>query len=202
MSYVALDQDIWTSTMLKEGPVVVSTWILLLASADRHGITRATPSSIASVLRVSDEEIEEAYRTLLSPDPKSRNQDEGGIRMVEQDDGSYLLVSFAKYKKRASKINAARRQAEYEARLREAGDSPKRRKTPKEEAPISAEEAKAAFTEDLQKFAGAPKDNPGRTHYVGDSCPGGHEEEDEVEEIFDKPSPPLIENEAHDWLED
>jgi hypothetical protein len=113
MSYVAVDRDIWTSTVLKEGPVVVATWLLLMADADRYGITRATPTSIASVLRVSDEEVEAAYEILLRPDKNSRNRDKGGARLERLEDGSYHLVSFSKYKERASKQNAARRQRDY-----------------------------------------------------------------------------------------
>lgn len=123
MSYVAVDRDIWTSTVLKEGPTVVAAWLLLMADADRHGITRATPTSIASVLRVSDEEVEEAFATLMAPDKRSRNKDERGARMIDLGDGRYELVSFGKYKDRATKAGAARRQREYEERkkLRESG---------------------------------------------------------------------------------
>lgn len=118
LSYVAVDNDIWTSTVLKQGPVVVSTWLLLMASADRYGITRATPSSVASVLRIKDEDAEKAFKVLLSPDTRSRNKESKGARMTEMDDGAFLLVSFAKYKKKASKQAAARRQKEYEDRVK------------------------------------------------------------------------------------
>ena len=116
MSYVAVDRDIWTSTVLKEGPTVVATWLLLMADADRLGITRATPTAIASVLRVPDEVVEEAFDTLLAPDKRSRNKEELGARMVDLGDGRYELVSFGKYKDRATKAGAARRQREYEER--------------------------------------------------------------------------------------
>ncbi len=120
MSYVAVDRDIWTSTVLKQGPVVVSTWLLLMADADRYGITRATPSSIASVLRVDDDLVDDAFETLMSPDRSSRNKDAKGARLIKQDDGAYLLVSFDKYKQKASKKGAVERQGRYEKRLREA----------------------------------------------------------------------------------
>ena len=123
MSYVAVDRDIWTSTVLKEGPTVVATWLLLMADTDRHGITRATPTAIASVLRVPDEEVEAAFDTLMAPDKRSRNKDEKGARMIDLGDGRYELVSFGKYRDRATKAGAARRQREYEdrKRLRENG---------------------------------------------------------------------------------
>jgi hypothetical protein len=119
VSYVAVDRDIWTSTVLKEGPTVVATWLLLMADADRHGITRATPTAIASVLRVPDEEVEEAFDILMKPDKRSRNKDEDGRRMIDLGDGRYELVSFNKYKERATKAGAARRQHEYEQRKKE-----------------------------------------------------------------------------------
>jgi hypothetical protein len=121
VSYVAVDRDIWTSTVLKEGPLVVATWLLLMADSDRHGITSATPTAIASVLRVEDEAVEKAFETLMAPDKRSRNRDEDGRRMIDLGDGRYELVSFGKYKDRATKAGAARRQREHEARKKARG---------------------------------------------------------------------------------
>lgn len=124
MSYVALDRAIWTSTVLKEGPLVVAAWLLLLADADRYGETRATPSSIASVLRVKDAEVEKAFKVLCAPDPKSRNKDAKGARMVALEDGRWRLTSFDKYKALATKAGAADRQRRYEQGKKELGPHP------------------------------------------------------------------------------
>jgi len=124
MSYVALDRAIWTSTVLKEGPLVVATWLLLLADADRYGETRATPASIASVLRVKDAEVEKAFKVLASPDPKSRNKEDKGCRMIELEDGRWRLTSFEKYKALATRAGAAERQKRYEERKKELGPHP------------------------------------------------------------------------------
>jgi hypothetical protein len=141
MSYVAVDRDIWTSTVLKEGPVVVATWLLLMADADRYGVTRATPTSIASVLRIPDAEVEQAFDILLKPDPNSRNKASKGARMEALGDGSYFLTSYVKYKDRATKAAAARRQKEYEERKKL-----KDRATEQYNGP-SPEETAAAFAE-------------------------------------------------------
>jgi hypothetical protein len=117
VSYVALDRAIWTSTVLKEGPVVVATWLLLLADADRYGETRATPSSIASVLRVDDAAVEKAFKVLASPDPKSRNKEHAGRRMIDKGNGLWQLVSYPIYKEMATKASAVDRQQRYEQRI-------------------------------------------------------------------------------------
>ena len=202
MSFAILDGKALTSSVTDQGLITWAVWTAILADKDQDGITTLNPRYICKVFQCPDQLdlVEEAFRVLSSPDPHSKNTEAEGRRIIPVDNGRWLVVSHEKYKQ----IYRKEVRREYLTQAKRAQRERERKATeqPEREAPISAEEAKAAFTEDLANLPSAPKDNPGRTHYVGDSCPGGHEEEDEVEEIFDKPSPPLIENEAHDWLED
>ena len=78
MSYTPLDSDFLTSTLLKEGPDAVAVFALILASADKLGESAMQPSIAASLLRISDERAEEAFRILAAPDPRSRNREHDG----------------------------------------------------------------------------------------------------------------------------
>lgn len=118
MSYTPLDSDFLTSTMLKEGPDVVAIWTLLLASTDKLGQSSMQPAAAASLLRISDERAEAAFSILAAPDPKSRNKDEEGRRILPADGGKWFIVSAQKYQWLASRAAATIRQRKYDAAKR------------------------------------------------------------------------------------
>jgi hypothetical protein len=117
MAWNPLDESLLSSSILAEGPDVVATWALLLASADRLGESHLTVPFVASVLRISDERAGAAFAVLTAPDKRSRNKDQEGRRLVEVP-GGWLLVSHAKYREKASRMGAADRQARYLARMK------------------------------------------------------------------------------------
>lgn len=104
-----------TSSVLGHGPDVLAVWTLLMASADRHGHTDVSASYMADALRVDIARVDAALEVLASPDPRSRNKDQQGRRIVPGD-GGYYLVSHAKYRALANKAKAAQRQARYAER--------------------------------------------------------------------------------------
>lgn len=118
MGWNPLDESLLSSSLLSEGPDVVATWALLIASANRQGESHLTVPFIASVLRVSEERVEAAFEVLTSPDKRSRNKEHGGRRIIAVEDG-WLLVSHAKYREKASRMKAAERQERYIARMKE-----------------------------------------------------------------------------------
>ena len=123
MSYTPLDRSFLTSTLLKEGAMVVACWTLVLAAADKNGESDMQPSAAASLLRVSDEETEKAFEVLYAPDPKSRNEECQGRRILRLDNGHWQVVSHGKYQALASKAMAHARQKKYDQnkRVRERG---------------------------------------------------------------------------------
>lgn len=135
MSWIPLDDGMLTSTLLKEGPTPVAIWTLILASCDRYGISKLQPSAAASLLRIPDEEAEKAFEVLSREDKDSRNPAHHGRRISRTDDGYWLVVSFDKYRRIASKQRAAQRQAEYMKRKKaaEAAGQPIPEPEPEEE---------------------------------------------------------------------
>jgi hypothetical protein len=118
MSYTPLDSDFLTSTMLKEGPDVVAIWTLLLASTDKVGESSMQPAAAASLLRISDERAEAAFAVLAAPDPKSRNKEHQGKRILPVEGGKWFIVSAQKYQWLASRAAATIRQRKYDANKR------------------------------------------------------------------------------------
>lgn len=118
MTWNPLDDALLSSSLLAEGPDVVATWAIFIASADRYGETQLTVPYVASLLRISDERVKKAFAILSAPDPHSRNKEQDGRRIVKVEDGGWLLVSHAKYREKASRMAAAERQARYLARMK------------------------------------------------------------------------------------
>ncbi len=118
MSYTPLDRSFLTSTLLKEGPVVVACWTLILAAADKLGESDMQPSAAASLLRIPDEQAETAFIILATPDSKSRNDEYQGRRIVKMDNGHWQIVSFGKYQALASKAMAVSRAKKYDQNKR------------------------------------------------------------------------------------
>ncbi len=117
MTWNPWDDSLLSSSILAEGPDVVATWALLVASANRFGVSDLTIPAVASLLRISDERSGKAFDVLSSPDKYSRNKEENGRRIIRMEDG-WLLVSHAKYREKASRMGAADRQARYLARMK------------------------------------------------------------------------------------
>jgi len=123
MSWTPLDDGLLTSTLLAEGPVPVAVWALILASADRYGVSKLQPTAAASLLRISDDEARKAFEVLQGEDTWSRNEAHHGKRIIKTEEGYWAIVSYEKYRKMASKQMAAERQRKYEERKRAADAS-------------------------------------------------------------------------------
>ena len=81
MSWNPLDESLLSSSILAEGPDVVATWALLIASANKYGVSNLTVPAVASLLRISDERAEQAFAVLAAPDKHSRNKDYSESRL-------------------------------------------------------------------------------------------------------------------------
>lgn len=119
MSYTPLDADFLTSTLLKEGPDVVSVFALIMASTNKLGESGMEASIAASLLRISDERAEAAFKILAAPDPRSRNRAHDGRRILPRENGRWFLVSHEKYQWLASRAAATESNRRYEARKKE-----------------------------------------------------------------------------------
>lgn len=149
MSYAPLDSDVLFSTTIKEGPVVFAVWCAILASKDQDGVTALNPESLALLMSkpgegrvVSVETIAEAWNVLAAPDPRSRNPEHEGRRIIPTEDGRWLVVSHERYRLKHQKLRRQEQLRDAKARQREreraaAGPPPEE---PAEEAPVEDDE--------------------------------------------------------------
>jgi hypothetical protein len=93
------------SSVLKEGPVVVAVWAMLLSDADRYGESDLSVPFIAERLRISQDDVRGAFLILSSPDPDSGSKEHEG-RRIEWNDGKWFLLTHSKYREKASRERA------------------------------------------------------------------------------------------------
>ena len=117
MAYTKLFSSIVHSTIWREPNHTRLVWITMLAIADKHGIVEASIPGLADVSRVTLPECEEALRTLLSPDPYSRDKDNKGVRISEVR-GGWEILNHHKYRELLSDEQRREREAERKARYR------------------------------------------------------------------------------------
>jgi len=125
MSYAPLDSDVLFSTTIKEGPVVFAVWCAILASKDQDGVTALNPESLALLMRTSDVEgMRAAWEVLAAPDPKSRNPEHEGRRIIPSGDGRWIVVSHERYRLKHQKLvrREQLRAAKERQRAREKGE--------------------------------------------------------------------------------
>lgn len=95
------------------------TFMDLLVLANRDGEVDMTPEAIAGVTHVPLERLKAALERLSSPDPRSRNPNEQGRRIVpihEDRDWGWRVVNYAHYRG----IRDQRERREYFAAYRRA----------------------------------------------------------------------------------
>ncbi len=124
MAWNPLDDNLLSSSVLSEGPDVVAVLALLIASADRCGESKLTVPYVASVMRISNERAAKAFEILSNPDPWSRNKEADGRRIEHTEEGTWRVVSHAKYRRLASKEMAVERQLKYMKNKKAAASKP------------------------------------------------------------------------------
>jgi diadenosine tetraphosphate (Ap4A) HIT family hydrolase len=81
-----LDSSVW-----REPPGHRLVWIAMLLMKDRNGFVGASIDGLARRANVSEEETRAAIESFLAPDPRSRNQDNEGRRIVVVPRGWHIL---------------------------------------------------------------------------------------------------------------
>ncbi len=119
MSFTKLFSSIITSTIWMEDSETKIVWITMLALADKNGEVQGSIPGLARLAGVPVEACRAALEKFLNPDPDSRTKEEEG-RRIEEIDGGWLLLNYAKYRKMASKeeqiAKATERTRRYRAR--------------------------------------------------------------------------------------
>lgn len=118
MSYTKLFSHIVTSSIWSEDDQTRILWITMLALADKHGEVMASVPGLSKVAGLSIEATEKGLEKFMSPDPYSRTPDEEG-RRVQKIDGGWLIINYAKHRRKASVDEEREKNAERQRRFRE-----------------------------------------------------------------------------------
>lgn len=89
--YVKLWASILDSSVWREPEAHRIVWITMLTMADKNGFVGASIDGLARRANVSEEQVESALESFLSPDPRSRNQENYGIRIQTVPRGWHIL---------------------------------------------------------------------------------------------------------------
>ncbi len=98
-NFTKLSSAIVTSTIWQEDNPTRIVWVTMLATADACGRVEGSIPGLAHIARVTVEECERALDRLMSPDPYSRTKEYEG-RRVEEIDGGWRILNYAKYRER------------------------------------------------------------------------------------------------------
>lgn len=113
--------------MAGSGPVVFSVWAYVIAHTVK-GQVELNPLILSAVIGAPIQDIEKAIEYLCAPDPKSRNRDRDGARLVREGQYAFLVVSHFIYREMVNEDERReynrRKQAEHRAKN---GKSPQRR---------------------------------------------------------------------------
>lgn len=97
--FTKLFSSILTSSIWSEDDKTRIMWVTVLACADKDGFCQASVPGLAAMARMSVQDAVNAITKLESPDPYSRTRDHDG-RRLEQTDGGWIVVNYAKYRDR------------------------------------------------------------------------------------------------------
>jgi hypothetical protein len=101
VAYTKLFSSIITSTIWIEDDQTRIVWITMLALADKNGEVQGSVPGLARLAGVSVEACDAALAKFLAPDDRSRTKTDEGRRVAEID-GGWLLLNYAKYRRKAS----------------------------------------------------------------------------------------------------
>jgi len=88
----------YQGSMFGIGSRVFAVWGYAIANADARGYVELNPEYLAAVLGDTEKGVEEAIGILERPDPKSRNLECGGRRLVREGQFLYFMPSFHRYR--------------------------------------------------------------------------------------------------------
>jgi len=121
MPYTPLDHAALYSTAFRTGAIEWAVWTAILAAQDSDGNVAINPAFLAVQWSMDESEVQKAWDVHTHPDPKSKNIEHDGRRIIPLGDGRWHVVSFDKYKDRYRKEVRSEqlRLAKQKQRLRE-----------------------------------------------------------------------------------
>jgi hypothetical protein len=86
----------YTGSMIGSGPVVFAVWGYVIAHA-RNGQVELNPALVGHLLGCSEDDVVSAVTFLSAPDPRSRNRNLEGRRLVRESEYGYAVPSHQHY---------------------------------------------------------------------------------------------------------
>lgn len=116
--YVKLFSSIVHSTIWDEEPAISKLWVTMLAISDQHGEVAVPIPGLARLARISVETCESGLAKFQQPDKYSWTKDNEG-RRIEEIDGGWRLLNYAKYRQMISESDKKEKAAVRQQRFRE-----------------------------------------------------------------------------------
>lgn len=125
MGYGKTFESTFTGSMVGIGPTTFSVWFYCIASCKPPGLVELNPVLLAVIIGCSEQEIEDAIQTLSNPDPRSRNKDEDGRRLIREGQFLFRMPSWPKYNaiRNEEQRRASNREAARQYRVRQSAPS-------------------------------------------------------------------------------
>lgn len=100
VGFTKLDDNLDGSSIFREPDDVFKVWMLILSKTRSDGLAPISADYISSITRKGDDEVERCLHVLMSPDPRSRSQNDEG-RRISRVDGGFFVINYEKYRQRA-----------------------------------------------------------------------------------------------------
>lgn len=119
-------ERMYRGSMMGAGPDVFAVWGYAISHAQKDSIVELNPELMAVLIGMPKERVEKAMEFLMSPDPKSRNPDHEGRRMIRQGQYEFLLTTASYYRgiQSPEDLREYNRIKQRESRARRSGQAP------------------------------------------------------------------------------
>ncbi len=117
--WVKLWRQIVTSSVWVEDDATLRVWIAMLATMDSDEVVRASVPGMASLCRISIEQMRHAVSILSAPDPDSRSPTDDG-RRIRAVEGGWFVINAEKYREQQTpnQVADAERQRRHRERVK------------------------------------------------------------------------------------
>lgn len=97
MGYGKIWESAFTGSMIGSGPTVFAVWAYAIAHC-RDSSVELNPALLAAIIGTTVEDVERAIAKLEAPDPKSRNQEHDGRRLIFEGGFMYHMTGYKLYR--------------------------------------------------------------------------------------------------------
>lgn len=96
--YGKIYEQTFTGSMRGIGPVKFSTWAYVIAYTQPDHRVELNPSIVSHLIGCDEKLVSDAIAEFCSPDPKSRNKDHEGRKLLQEGEFLYFVVNHDKFR--------------------------------------------------------------------------------------------------------